>query len=230
MGQRTKGRVATGATLLLMAATTATACGQKDDGEVKDRAAEKDRAKKKKKDERKEKKKEREEKKAEAKSDGTAKPAVATPEASASAAPSASAEAVDVACGALNEIPAIPGGSSTPPTQEEWSGACAVNTQGANSHPDDCEMKVMREWLRVSCRGKYYKVQNRENFGAKGVDYFEMLKPNEIISYTLKLKKDRNQKVRFCRTDNKRASLFVSWPSSSPKPLHLALARGPACD
>lgn len=133
-------------------------------------------------------------------------------------------------CGELNEVPAIPDTDSKPPTVEEWGKACKINTQGPNSHPDDCEMKVMREWLLVTCRGDYYKTQNMESFGAVGVDYFEMIKPNKLISYTMKLSKGRNQKIRMCHTKNKRASLFVSWPTGEDKPLHVALARGPACD
>ncbi len=180
----------------------------------------------------------------EEKDEGDAKPASAKPEEDKKAEPAdakAEGDAKDgdaegevdsgaPTCGALNEVPAIPDTDSKPPTVDEWKTACKVNTQGPNSHPDDCEMKVMREWLLVTCRGDYYKTQNMENFGSVGVDYFEMVKPNKLISYTMKLRKGRNQKVRMCHTKDKMASLFVSWPTGEEKPLHIALARAGKCD
>ena len=53
-------------------------------------------------------------------------------------------------CGPLSSIPDIPDTKSNPPTLEEWGSACDVNTQGAGSHPGDCTMKIMREWLQVT--------------------------------------------------------------------------------
>ena len=215
---------------LLMGLVSLPACGD-DNKAGKDRSSKKKDAKSDDEDEEKDAKKE----------EGEAKPASAKPEkddegeskeAKAEGAADAEGE-VDsgpAPCGELNEVPAIPDTDSKPPTVEEWGKACKINTQGPNSHPDDCEMKVMREWLLVTCRGDYYKTQNMESFGAVGVDYFEMIKPNKLISYTMKLSKGRNQKIRMCHTKNKRASLFVSWPTGEDKPLHVALARGPACD
>jgi len=132
------------------------------------------------------------------------------------------------ACGPLGEVPPIPSDPSKPPTVEEWNNACPVNTQGANTHPDDCEMKVLREWLRVSCKGNYTGYEKMSSFGAVGADYFEM-KGNGLVSFVLKLSAGRNQKVRICKPGG-RASLFVSWPSTKPKPLHIALAKGPSCE
>lgn len=131
-------------------------------------------------------------------------------------------------CGPLNEVPTIPGTDSPPPTVEEWNNACKVNTQGPNSHPPDCEMKVLREWLRVSCKSSYTGYEKMQFFGAKGSDYFEMT-GGGMVSFVMKLRAGRNQQVRMCKPGG-RASLFVSWPSTKPKPLHIALARGDACE
>ena len=217
--------------LLLLSGLVLPACGEESNAKKDDSSKEDDKKKKKR------------DKKAKADEEGDAKPASAKPdEADAKADADAKPDEGEAqaegeldsddapSCGELNEVPTIPDTGSKPPTVEEWKTACKVNTQGPNSHPDDCEMKVMREWLRVTCRGDYFKTQNMENFGANGADYFEMIKPNQVIGYTMKLSKGRNQKVRICHTKNKRASLFVSWPSGEEKPLHIALARGPACD
>ncbi|MEM9692758.1 MAG: hypothetical protein AAGA56_09450 [Myxococcota bacterium] len=134
------------------------------------------------------------------------------------------------ACGALNDVPAIPATESDVPSLDDWKTACEVNTQGGGTHPDDCEMKIHEEWLRVSCRGNYTSYEKMENFGAKGADFFELVTRGSLISFVVRLKKGRSQKVRMCNPDKGRASLFVSWPPTADKPLHVALARGSKCD
>ena len=126
-------------------------------------------------------------------------------------------------------IPEIPEGRSTPPTVAEWGAAAEVNTQEKNSQPDKCEMKIVREWLRVSCRGDdIVGYEKMEGFGTKNGDYFEMIKPGNLASFVLRLKKGKTQSVRICRQKD-RASLFVNWPASKDRPVHVALGKGPVC-
>jgi hypothetical protein len=134
-----------------------------------------------------------------------------------------------VACGPLSSIPTIPSSRSRPPTLDEWGSACEVNTQGAGSHPGDCTMKIKREWLQVTCRGKVGGYENFEGFGNEGADYFKQIRTGEMASFVVRLRKGKSQKVRICR-GRERASLFVSWPPSSAKPLHVALGIGPGCE
>jgi hypothetical protein len=125
-------------------------------------------------------------------------------------------------------VPAIPEGKSSPPTVAEWGSAEEVNTQEKNSQPDQCELKVVREWVRVSCRGDVLSYEKMESFGTKNADYFEMIKPGNLASFVVRMKQGKTQSVRICRQKD-RASLFVSWPASKDRPAHIALGKGPVC-
>lgn len=127
-------------------------------------------------------------------------------------------------------VPAIPEGRSNPPTVAEWSSAREVNTQGKNSWPPDCTMKIVREWLQVNCTGDIGGYEKMENFGREQVDYFESIKPPTIASFVVRLKKGKTMGLRICRTNSTRASLFVNWPGGKDRPVHVALGKGPACD
>ena len=152
--------------------------------------------------------------------------AVATETASA---PAPTATAQTQQCGSSKTIPEIPPGRSDPPTVEEWKTACEVNTQGVNSEAQDCTSFIKREWLKVTCRNNITGVENFEGFGSEGLNYFKVVRPPEIVSYVVRLRKGHSQKVRICRTDQ-RASLFVSWPSSKEQPTIVAVGRGPKCE
>lgn len=125
-------------------------------------------------------------------------------------------------------VPEIPEGRSDPPTVAEWGDAEEINTQEKNSQPDQCEMKVVREWVRVSCRGEILNYEKMESFGTKNADYFEMIQPGKLASFVVRMKKGKTQSVRICRASD-RASLFVSWPGSKDRPAHIALGKGPKC-
>ncbi|MCA9622411.1 MAG: hypothetical protein KC731_25485 [Myxococcales bacterium] len=132
-------------------------------------------------------------------------------------------------CGPPNQIPVIPGTTSPPPSLAEWSTACDVNTQGAGSQPGNCTMKIVREWLQVTCRGDMRGYESFEGFGSEGADYFKQVKVGNLISFVVRLGRGKSQKVRLC-TNVDRASLFVSWPPSRPQPSIVALGVGPRCD
>jgi hypothetical protein len=145
--------------------------------------------------------------------------------------PTAPAPSATVAPTAADDgpIPAIPDGRSEPPTSAEWSAAKNVNTQGANSWPPDCTTKLVREWLQVNCTGKVKGYEKMENFGKLHADYFESIMPGKLASFVVRLKKGKTISVRICR-DTDRASLFVNWPTSKDRPVHVALGKGPVCD
>jgi hypothetical protein len=126
-------------------------------------------------------------------------------------------------------IPAIPEGRSNPPSVSEWAQAKVVNTQGPNSWPDDCTSKVVREWLQVNCTGHVIGYEKMQSFGKSQVDYFESVKLGKMASFVVRLKKGKTMNLRICRLQN-RASLFMNWPASKDRPVHIALGKGPACD
>lgn len=126
-------------------------------------------------------------------------------------------------------IPEIPEGRSTPPSVGEWAQAKVVNTQEPNSWPDDCTTKVVREWLQVNCTGNVIGYEKMSSFGTLHSDYFESVKLGKLASFVVRLKKGKTMNLRICRLQN-RASLFVNWPASKDRPVHIALGKGPACD
>lgn len=126
-------------------------------------------------------------------------------------------------------IPLVPTTKSKPPTIPEWKAAAEVNTQGPNSRPEDCAMKIVREWLKVDCFGDVVGYERMDKFGRKNIDYFEHFKPGKLGSFVVRLKKGTAQKVRICRRKDM-ASLFVNWPGQRDRPIHVALGKGPACE
>jgi hypothetical protein len=88
----------------------------------------------------------------------TAKPtatAAATATATATSAPTGTAAATetpDAPPTASGNAPPGPNGRSAVPTTDEWTKAGEVTVLGSSKL--DCETKMVREWVRVSCRGE----------------------------------------------------------------------------
>jgi hypothetical protein len=143
-------------------------------------------------------------------------------EASVAPAPATSAEPP-------NPIPAIPTEKSNPPKTTEWDEGKDVNTQETNSQPDKCTMRILREWLQISCREDYSSYEKMENFGLKNADYFEFVQPGRVVSFVVRLQRGKTQTVRICG-EGRRATLFVNWPAQKDRPVHVALGKGPACE
>jgi hypothetical protein len=122
-------------------------------------------------------------------------------------------------------IPDIPDGRSSPPTLAEWEQGMQVNTVGPNSAPKNCTMKVVREWLKVNCSGNIENVSDLDGFGKEGVDFFQMVKPGQLADLVVRIHRGA-LKARINRSDH-RASLFVSWPPSAPRPTIIALQHNP---
>jgi hypothetical protein len=148
------------------------------------------------------------------------KPPAATPPAAAPATKT---------CGDPSQVPEIPSTRSNPPQGPEWDGACSINTQGANAQPNHCNMRIVREWLMVTCTGDVLGFEKMEEFGNEGQDYYKQFTPGQLGSFVVRLMRGHNQKVRICRSSD-RASLFVSWPQGSERPNNVALGTGPVCD
>lgn len=123
-------------------------------------------------------------------------------------------------------VPDIPDGRSKPPTVAEWQKADALNTQEPNSQPEKCEMKVVREWLKVYCYGDVIGFSDMFGFGEKQRDYFASLRKNKSADFVLRLRPGKTQKLRIQYETAPEAVLFVSWPAQEPKPTHIALGRG----
>lgn len=129
----------------------------------------------------------------------------------------------DQAPGAGRASPDVPSGVSAPPTVAEWQAAPDVNSVGANSAPTDCQLKMVREWLKVHCDGKVTEVTKMEGFGKKGVDYFESIRPGAAADFVVRVRKGNAMKLRIMRSAPHSASLFVNWPSGKDRPTIVAL-------
>ena len=121
-------------------------------------------------------------------------------------------------------IPEIPTGRSNPPTVAEWSAAATVNTQGANSQAQDCFMKIVREWVKVHCEGDVKSISDKDGLPRSSADYYESIRLGTMADFVFRLKKGRTMKMRIHR-DGNRASLFINWPASKDRPVHVALAQ-----
>lgn len=153
----------------------------------------------------------------------SAEPAKAEPAPAPSISPAASAT---TAPEPESPIPDIPEGRSKPPTVREWAEASELNTQEPNSQAENCQMKVVREWLKVYCHGDVTAFSDMTEFGEKSRDYFVSLRKGKSADFVVRLRPGKTQKLKIQRNDAREAVLYVSWPHDKPKPAHVALGRG----
>jgi hypothetical protein len=111
-----------------------------------------------------------------------------------------------------------PNGRSVVPTQDEWTGAKEVGVKGSSKL--NCETKMVREWLRVSCRGKNdtggepVSVTMKKG-GGKG-DTFTFA-ANKVASLVMPYVDGIDIAAEFAWTD-KKMELVVTWPHGAPMP------------
>jgi hypothetical protein len=146
-------------------------------------------------------------------------PSKAMPEVSAQVEPAPEAEAE-------SPIPEIPSGRSKPPTVQEWQAAEELNTQEPHSQADNCQMKVVREWLKVYCHGDITGYSEQSGFGEKTRDYFISMRKGKSADFVVRLRKGKTLKVKVQRNDAREAVLYASWPHDKDTPQHIALGRG----
>jgi hypothetical protein len=123
-------------------------------------------------------------------------------------------------------LPDIPSDRSAPPTIEEWNKGTVVNSQEKNSRPDKCEMKIVREWLRISCQGDVLGINDLDGFGAEGTDHFKHFEEGKLASIVVRLKEGQALSTRIPRGAEGDAALFTHWPKGAKKPYIIALGRG----
>jgi hypothetical protein len=111
-----------------------------------------------------------------------------------------------------------PNGRSAVPTVEEWTGAKEIGVKGSTKL--NCETKMVREWLRVSCRGKNDTGGEPKNVtmrkgGGRG-DTF-VFAGNKVASLVCPFVNGTDIVADFEWTDKKK-ELVVSWPHGAPEP------------
>ncbi|HTJ81738.1 MAG TPA: hypothetical protein VL400_08425, partial [Polyangiaceae bacterium] len=159
----------------------------------------------------------------ESEEEASAKPAAsesAAPAASESAAPAASNDTAPTASGtAPPPMPTGPiAGHSAVPTQQEWEGVGEVTVTGSGKL--NCETKAIREWVRVSCKGKNDTGGTPtgvsiDKGGGKG-DTFTFISGG-VASLVYPFADGQDIAATFTWTD-KSAKFTSQWPHGAPKP------------
>jgi hypothetical protein len=114
--------------------------------------------------------------------------------------------------------PAV-GGRSSVPTIDEWN-AVTKEVAVRGSSALNCETKMVREWLRVSCRGKNDSGGEPtgvtlQSGGGRGDDF--VFTGNGVASLVVRFVEGVDLKANFTWTD-KRHTLHVFWPRGAPEP------------
>jgi hypothetical protein len=114
--------------------------------------------------------------------------------------------------------PAV-GGRSSVPTIDEWN-AVTKEVAVRGSSALNCETKMVREWLRVSCRGKNDSGGEPtgvtlQSGGGRGDDF--LFSGNGVASLVVRFVEGVDLKANFTWTD-KRHTLHVFWPRGAPEP------------
>lgn len=148
----------------------------------------------------------------------------ATVTAEAPIAPKADAPAAVSGAPPANPMPVLPGRSAVP-TLEEWNAVTKeVNVKGSSAL--QCETKMLREWLRVSCRGKNDTggtptsvITQKGGFGAY------LFASGGVTSIVLPFVEGIDATFLFSWTD-KVHPLHLRWPHRSPMPSFLGEFEG----
>jgi hypothetical protein len=168
--------------------------------------------------------------------DGASKPAGATASAPVSAAPaptsaptqSAPAPSASAAPAASVALPKLspskwapPEKPSKPPTVAEWGAAQEIEVKNAKRL--GCEVKSVREWLRVSCRTNADTAAQIKELrwiepSDKPHDFYDLTKPGVLASIVFPIRHETKARVEFVWTALSRV-LTVSWTPGTPQPL-----------
>lgn len=113
----------------------------------------------------------------------------------------------------------IPATRSAVPTIAEWN-AVPREISVARSTPLNCETKMLREWLRVSCRPKSNTGGTPTNAvhksGPKDDAYY--FAKGGVASLVVPVTRGKHMESTFSWTD-KVQTLVVDWPHGAPRPV-----------
>jgi hypothetical protein len=112
----------------------------------------------------------------------------------------------------------IPASRSKVPTIEEWNGV-PREINCPRSTPLNCETKMLREWLRVSCRPKSTTGGTPTNVNHKTGPTQEtyLFAKGGVASLVTPVTRGKHYEATFAWTD-KTQTLVVDWPQGAPRP------------
>lgn len=147
------------------------------------------------------------------------KPTPLTPDKAPPAAPAPAPNPNAIAADGLPAV--IPPPSSPPPTTAEWDSVTReVTVKGSSAR--NCETKMVREWLRVTCRrfANNLPVDASGQAGSGQQAYYHTV-PNVQASLVVQVIQGRTYRGMFSWRAGARvwgAELMVVWPSSAARP------------
>jgi hypothetical protein len=85
-----------------------------------------------------------------------------------------------------------------------------------------CEVKLVREWIRVSCRTTDKSASQVNGLAwlepaKKPPDYYDLVKPGTLASVVLPIRRETRARIEFTWSDFSRV-LAIAWSPSAPKP------------
>ncbi len=137
------------------------------------------------------------------------------------AAPANPFPTVDAAGLAADGLPSvIPPPGSAPPSVAEWNAVPKeIDVKGSTAH--NCETKMLREWLRVSCHPKApFTPSGVSTKQSAGQQVFAG-KFGDITSVVVQVVHGKDYSAEYAWSEAGRSSsanLFVHWPSNQPRP------------
>lgn len=119
----------------------------------------------------------------------------------------------------------LPAGRSAPPTLDEWAAMREVTVKGSSAL--SCETKMVREYLRISCRGKNDSGGTPTTVkvlrgGRGGINLFAA---SGVTSAVVPYVEGIDAALQFSWTD-KSHTLTLKWPRGAPKPQVLGVFEG----
>lgn len=115
-------------------------------------------------------------------------------------------------------LPVPTEGTSKPPTVAEWGAVGEITVR--HSTPLNCETKLVREWLRVSCRSSEkgpYLIEGVKLTGGKDHGGIPPFVKKGVASIVTQVKKGMSAEYTF-DWGNFTRKLTVSWPNGAPNP------------
>jgi hypothetical protein len=109
-------------------------------------------------------------------------------------------------------------GNSKPPTVAEWNAVGEITVR--HSTPLGCETKLVREWLRVSCRTNEhskYTIVGVKLTGGKDSGGIPPFEKKGVASIVTRVKKGMTAEYTFDWGSFTR-KLSVAWPNGAPRP------------
>jgi hypothetical protein len=115
----------------------------------------------------------------------------------------------------------IPPPGSKPPTVAEWN-AVPREISVRHSTPLNCETRMLREWLKVTCRQKGgMAALDMSHVSQSGQQVFLFNKAPDLASVVVQVVRGKTYQARYTyQTGRERSTsdLIVSWPNGNPRP------------